>query len=126
MNAKEQAREIWDKVSAWVNAKIGELSFMEQLAIAIEPGKKAALLSEERTYAESIIAAALAEQEAEIARLSGIAKSMLSMIERENFIFDGSGGRWEKLAFTLYSEIVQMSFDLSSLLPPDEPKEVKP
>lgn len=30
----------------------------------------------------------------------------LAMFEREGFVFDGCGGKWEKLAFTLYSDIV--------------------
>ena len=69
MDAKEQARGIWDKVHEWGTAKIGELSFMEQLAIATEPGKKAALLDEERAYAESLISSALSAQAAEVERL---------------------------------------------------------
>ena len=70
MDAKEQAREILDKVNAWGTAKIGELSFMEQLAIATEPGKKAALLDEERSYAEALISSALSAQAAEVERLN--------------------------------------------------------
>lgn len=36
-------------------------------------------------------------------------KKALAIIEREGFIFDGSGDRWEKLAFTLYSALVMAS-----------------
>lgn len=61
MNAKEKAREIWDKVSAWGKERIGDISLMESLELALEPKKKQAILDEERVYAESIIAAALAE-----------------------------------------------------------------
>jgi hypothetical protein len=32
----------------------------------------------------------------------------LAMIQGEGFTFDGSGGRWEKLAFSLYTHIVDL------------------
>lgn len=33
----------------------------------------------------------------------------LAIIRREGFIFDGSGGRWEKLAFTFYTKLVSLA-----------------
>lgn len=29
----------------------------------------------------------------------------LEIIKREGFIFDGSGGKWEKLAFSFYTDL---------------------
>lgn len=33
-------------------------------------------------------------------------RDMLDMMNREGIVFDGTGGKWEKLALTLYSQIV--------------------
>jgi len=32
----------------------------------------------------------------------------LGIIKKEDFVFDGSGGRWEKLAFTFYSNLCEI------------------
>jgi len=39
----------------------------------------------------------------------------LEMIERAGFIFDKSGGSWEKLAFTLYSDLCEINLKARQL-----------
>jgi hypothetical protein len=41
--------------------------------------------------------------------IAGAQERALAMIEKQKFVFDGTGGRWEKLAFTLYTDICEMS-----------------
>lgn len=40
----------------------------------------------------------------------------LKMIQREGFVFDGSGGRWERLALSLYSRLVELSHEAVGIL----------
>lgn len=47
---------------------------------------------------------------------------MLDMMRREEIIFDNITGKWEKLAFSLYCEIVDSGNKAAALLPPDEKK----
>jgi len=55
---------------------------------------------------------------AEVAALRSALESManashqtLDTIKRENFVFDNLNDRWQKLAFTIYSDICQLSTD---------------
>ena len=48
-------------------------------------------------------------------KISKKGEEMLAICERENFIFDNLEDRWQKLAFTFYSEIVQLSSDAHSI-----------
>ncbi len=43
-------------------------------------------------------------------------RQTLDIIQKENFVFDGSGDRWEKLAFTIYTELTQASTDAKDAL----------
>lgn len=47
---------------------------------------------------------------------SKAAPEALAKIQKHGFVFDGSGGRWEKLAFTLYSSLVEISFQSEMLI----------
>lgn len=47
---------------------------------------------------------------------STASRRQLEIIQREGFVFDGSGDRWEKLAFTLYSALVETSTDAAEWL----------
>lgn len=47
---------------------------------------------------------------------------MIAMFEREGFVFDGSGGRWEKLAFTLYSHMVDTADKAAAIISKAEGK----
>jgi len=49
-------------------------------------------------------------------QFSTVSKDALDIIEREGFVFDHSGGRWEKLAFTFYSSLVGVSADAQHAL----------
>lgn len=42
-------------------------------------------------------------------------KEMLTICENENFVFNNLDDRWQKLAFTFYSEIVQLSSEAQSI-----------
>ena len=53
--------------------------------------------------------AKLANQREFLKYVAGQSKEALAIIEREGFVFDHSVGRWEKLAFTLYSDLVAIS-----------------
>ena len=55
--------------------------------------------------------AELANQREFLEYVAGQSKAALAIIQREGFVFDHSGGRWEKLAFTLYSDLVAISTD---------------
>lgn len=51
--------------------------------------------------------------------VSGKGRQMLSIIEKEDMVFDGKGGKMEKMAFTLYSEIVGMGMKAQLLIEDD-------
>ena len=40
---------------------------------------------------------------------------MIKLCEEKGFVFDNSNDRWQKLAFTFYSEIVQLSSEAQSI-----------
>ena len=119
MDAKEQAREIWDKVNAWGTAKIGELSFVEQLAIATEPGKKAALLDEELSYAEALISSALSAQAAEVERLTNGINAIVADWESQDPMPDAPNYSIHGIARTLRAKHVSR---VKALLQPASPE----
>lgn len=43
-------------------------------------------------------------------------KEMLKICEKNNFVFDNLDNRWQKLAFTFYSEIVELGNKAEQLL----------
>ena len=51
-------------------------------------------------------------------------QEILAIIRRENFVFDNTGGRWEKLAFSLYTEICSISSIAKQALTETEEKRV--
>jgi hypothetical protein len=68
--------------------------------------------SKERVWEEHAdLKAELASQREFLKYVAGQSKEALAIIQREGFVFDHSGGRWEKLAFTLYSDLVAISTD---------------
>ncbi len=62
---------------------------------------------------QSRVIAVLTEALEATARAS---RQTLDIIQKENFVFDGSGDRWEKLAFTIYTELTQASTDAKDAL----------
>jgi len=58
-------------------------------------------------------------------RVSKKGKEMLTICEKENFVFDNLKDRWQKLAFTFYSEIVALSSKAETIskLYGEKPKE---
>ena len=60
------------------------------------------------------------EQEATIVRFLEIVKGKVEqeklMMERNGFVIDNLDDRWQKLAFTLYSEIVGLSTQAEQIL----------
>jgi hypothetical protein len=52
-------------------------------------------------------------------QIAGAQEHMLEMIESKKFKFDGTGGRWETLAFSLYTEICELSALAGALLEHD-------
>jgi hypothetical protein len=44
----------------------------------------------------------------------------VEIFRRENFVFDNKNGRWEKLAFTLYSMLVEIHSTSEQVLKGDE------
>jgi hypothetical protein len=53
------------------------------------------------------------QHESEVKRLRALCRDNLDsakdIIERENFVFDNLGNRWQKLAFTFYTTLVMMA-----------------
>ena len=39
----------------------------------------------------------------------------LSVIKKEGFVFDGSGGKWERLAFSFYADLCELESKARSL-----------
>lgn len=74
-------------------------------------------------FVTDLIAIETADLKAENARMrtllerfTHVNKQALDIIKREGFVFDHSGGRWEKLAFTFYSDLVAIATDARHVL----------
>lgn len=64
-----------------------------------------------------------AERDAAVEALKRIEPAshyILDIIKKENFVFDGSGGRWEKLAMTIYADLVSASTEARMVLEGEE------
>ena len=49
-------------------------------------------------------------------KVSDKGKEMLAICEKENFVFNNLKDRWQKLAFTFYSEIAQLSSEAQAIV----------
>lgn len=46
-------------------------------------------------------------------------------LRHNGFVFDGSGGQWEKLAFTFYTDIAELSMEAHNVLAEDNPDKLE-
>lgn len=71
----------------------------------------------------------LDEAEKVLQSTSEASRKQLDIIQAEGFVFNGEGGRWEKLAFTLYSALVEVSTDarhwIEDTAPVDDGREIQ-
>lgn len=49
-------------------------------------------------------------------KVQGMGNEAKAKVQNNGFVFDGLGGPWQKLAFTFYTDIWEMSFAAENLL----------